>query len=74
MASPACGHAFCLKAERRRWQKEEEKLKKSLQPIGHYLGDSWKKEYYVCRFCNAEIKNSYFKYLRHSNVCAKRLR
>ena len=39
--------------------------------ISHILPGTEGMGYYTCRWCRAEVKNSYFKYLKHPGACPK---
>jgi hypothetical protein len=39
--------------------------------ISHILPGTEGMSYYTCRWCQAEIKNSYFKYLKHHAACPR---
>ena len=35
----------------------------------HYARGTESLNYYLCKWCGARIKNSYFQYMRHRGVC-----
>jgi hypothetical protein len=58
--------------ERRR-QEALERARRSVMGnrlLNHILPGTERLPYYTCRWCRAEIKNTYFKYLKHRGVCA----
>ena len=54
-----------------KYQPETTTEAKPVQPLSHYLPGTEREPYYTCKWCYTEIKNSYFKYLKHRRACPK---
>jgi len=39
--------------------------------LSHYLPGTERSPYYTCKWCFVEIKNTYFKYLKHRGACPR---
>ena len=39
--------------------------------MSHYQQGTERLAYYKCKWCSAEIKNTYFKYLKHIGACPR---
>ena len=71
MLPPACGHAFCIEAERRQ---KEAREKKKREKEGEYSGIYLFKpkpedEYFCCRFCYTEMRHTVWRYRQHLLRC-----
>lgn len=61
-----------LKEMRDEQLEERKKMKEQALRTSHYVVGTESKAYYTCKFCFCEIKNSYFKYIKHCKVCPKK--